>query len=215
MGQVVDGGLHPLGHEPAAEAEQKVLRATGPDLTLAQALRTRTYWITMCCMAAWSMSGTGVQFHIVPIFAERGLAGAEVAAMFSIYALTIACGRLGGGILADKFPLNGLIAAAMTCQGIGLVLLNTLAPHWLPQLFPVAFAVGSGLLMSVGGTIWVRYYGRRHLGKIRGSATTIGVAASGVGPFVMGVAYDFFGSFSQVLWPCWACGRRHPSEKIP
>ncbi len=196
MGQVADGGWVDVG------ATEKMVPVVGPELTLAQALRSRTYWITVCCMASWSMSGTGVQFHIVPIFAERGLGGVEVAAMFSIYALTIACGRLGGGILADKFPLNALIAAAMAFQGLGLALLNTLAPQWLPPLFPIAFAVGSGLLMSVGETIWVRYYGRRHLGKIRGSATTIGVAASGVGPFVMGVAYDFFGSFSQVLWAC-------------
>ena len=61
-------------------------------------------------------------------------------------------------------------------------------------------AVGSSILMSVSETIWVRYFGRRHLGKIRGSVSSIGVAASGAGPFVMGVAYAYFGSFSQVLW---------------
>ena len=52
------------------------------------------------------MSGTGAQFHIVSIFAGRGLGSLDVATMFSVYAAVIACVRLGGGILADKLPLN-------------------------------------------------------------------------------------------------------------
>jgi MFS family permease len=196
MGQVPDGGS-------VVSAQQHL--STGGDgrgFTLAQVMRTRSYWIAICAMASWSMSGTGAQFHIVSIFAGRGLGSLEVATMFSVYAAVIACVRLGGGILADKLPLNGLIFTAMVFQGLGLAGLNALNAAWLPYVYPVVFALGSGLLMSVGETMWVRYYGRRHLGKIRGSVSTIGVAASGVGPFVMGVSYDVFGGFVQVLWGC-------------
>jgi len=198
MGQVPDGGDAPR------QREQLKVRVggAGRGFTLEQALRSRSYWIAVCAMASWSMSGTGAQFHIVSIFAGRGLGAMEVATMFSIYAVVIACVRLGGGILADKLPLNGLIAASMLFQGLGLAVLNGLRAEWLPYAYPVVFALGSGLLMSVGETMWVRYYGRRHLGRIRGSVSTIGVAASGVGPFVMGMAYDFFGGFSEVLWGC-------------
>jgi MFS family permease len=196
MGQVPDGGS-------VGSAQQHL--STGGDgrgFSLAQVMRTSSYWIAICAMASWSMSGTGAQFHIVSIFAGRGLGSLEVATMFSVYAAVIACVRLGGGILADKLPLNGLITTAMIFQGVGLAALNVLNAPWLPYVYPVVFALGSGLLMSVGETMWVRYYGRRHLGKIRGSVSTIGVAASGVGPFVMGVSYDVFGGFVQVLWGC-------------
>ncbi len=197
LGQVPDGGAAVVDVQVRAAAG-----ADGWDFSLEQVLRSRSYWIAVCAMASWSMSGTGAQFHIVSIFAGRGLGSIEVATMFSIYAVVIACVRLGGGVLADTVPLNGLIAVAMLFQGLGLAALNILAIQWLPYIYPVIFALGSGLLMSVGETMWVRYYGRRHLGKIRGSVSTIGVAASGVGPFVMGVAYDVFGGFSEVLWGC-------------
>lgn len=196
IGQLPDGGR-------VADAQMQIQAGgIGRGFTLEQTLRSRSYWIAVCAMASWSMSGTGAQFHIVSIFVGRGLGSHEVATMFSVYAVVIACVRLGGGILADKVPLNGLMAVAMLCQGLGLAGLNALDVRFLPYVYPVVFALGSGLLMSVGETMWVRYYGRRHLGKIRGSVSTIGVAASGVGPFVMGVAYDVFGGFSEVLWGC-------------
>jgi cyanate permease len=194
VGQEPDGGPAPRA-EPAVkepESERK--------FTLKAALRTRSYWIAAAAMASWSMIGTGVHFHIVPIFLERGLTAADAAAMFSIHAAVVAAARLGGGLLADRVPANLLIAAATISHSAGIVILNQADPQWMPALFALVFALGSGLWMAVNETLWVRYYGRAHLGKIRGSVVTIGVGTSSLGPFAMGLAYDTFGSFSQILW---------------
>ena len=194
LGQELDGEL--------INGVERVSERVEYDFAMDQVLRTRSYWIALVCMASWSMSGTGAQFHIVSIFAERGLGSGPVAAMFSLYALIMACARLGGGILADRVALNRLMAASVFCQGVGLSTLNVVPASLLPYFYAAILATGSGLLMAVSETIWVRYYGRAHLGKIRGSVSTIGVAASGVGPFILGVGHDVFGSFSQVLWAC-------------
>ena len=194
LGQKLDGEL--------INGVERVSERVEYDFAMDQVLRTRSYWIALVCMASWSMSGTGAQFHIVSIFAERGLGSGPVAAMFSLYALIMACARLGGGILADRVALNRLMAASVFCQGVGLSTLNVVSASLLPYFYAAILATGSGLLMAVSETIWVRYYGRAHLGKIRGSVSTIGVAASGVGPFILGVGHDVFGSFSQVLWAC-------------
>ena len=53
--------------------------------------------------------------------------------------------------------------------------------------------------MAVRPTIWVRYYGRAHLGKIRGALKTVEVAASRTGPLLMGAAHDLFGSYNDIL----------------
>ncbi len=195
MGQAPDGGAVVADKAEGAAADENAF-------TLRQVFRSRTYWVAICCMSTWSMSGTGVQFHIVSIFAGRGLDAVDVATMFSIYAAMIAGSRLVGGLLADRVPLHVLLAVSLLCQGAALVSLNQLKAAWLPLVFPLFSALGSGMSVSVGETMWVRYYGRRHLGKIRGSVSTMGVAASGVGPFVMGVAFDVFGGFTQVLWLC-------------
>ena len=194
MGQAPDGSW--IGNDKIP------VQVEDPGHTLPEVFRMRGYWIAVLCMASWSMSGTGVQFHIVSIFAEHGLDAAAVAKMFSVYAMVMAGGRFLAGVLADRLRLNILLSVALIFQCLGLVALNELDPAWLLLVFPIFSALGSSLLVSVGETMWVRYYGRRHLGKIRGSVSTIGVASSGVGPFIMGAAFDFFGGFEQVLWAC-------------
>jgi MFS family permease len=59
---------------------------------------------------------------------------------------------------------------------------------------------GQGLLGAVQSTLWVRYYGRLHLGKIRGSTITASVAGSSLGPFIMGATFDLSGSYNTSVW---------------
>ena len=42
-------------------------------------------------------------------------------------------------------------------------------------------------------------YGRGHIGKIRGSLWTVNVAASSLGPFLLGFGRDSLGGYHQVL----------------
>jgi cyanate permease len=68
----------------------------------------------------------------------------------------------------------------------------------------IPYAIFMGITQGFGGvvagTLWARYYGREHLGKIRGSIFTAGVAGSSVGPFIMGLVYDHTGSYQSSLW---------------
>jgi MFS family permease len=87
----------------------------------------------------------------------------------------------------------------MTFLSIGVVVLINLESIGIWQLYPVFFGLGQGLIGVVGSTVWVRYYGRKHLGKIRGSIFTFTIAGTSLGPFVMGVTFDRFGSYRASL----------------
>ena len=64
----------------------------------------------------------------------------------------------------------------------------------------VALGISHSFLFTVCAIIFVRYYGRAHLGKIRGALHTISVGSSSVGPFIMGFLKDRFGGYSVSLW---------------
>ena len=70
---------------------------------------------------------------------------------------------------------------------------------WNVSTSYVLFGLAQGLLGSAVNTLWPRYYGLAHAGKIRGSVMTAIVASSALGPFVMGVSYDWFGSYTPSL----------------
>ena len=64
----------------------------------------------------------------------------------------------------------------------------------------VCFGFGYSFFMTTEATLYPRYYGRAHLGKIRGALATLNVSSSAVGPFVMGFLNDQFGGYGVSLW---------------
>jgi OFA family oxalate/formate antiporter-like MFS transporter len=62
------------------------------------------------------------------------------------------------------------------------------------------YGLGQGLMSLVTTTVWARFYGRVHLGRIRGTALTAAISSSAVGPLVMGASVDFLGGFEPSMW---------------
>ena len=106
--------------------------------------------------------------------------------------------QLGGGVLADYVPLHRLlgIGTVMLASGLGMLLGDSVA--WLHG-FAILFGGGQGLLIAVGSVVWVRYYGRTHIGSIRGTVWSCTVAGSGCGPLLMGVVRDQTGRFDLAI----------------
>ena len=67
------------------------------------------------------------------------------------------------------------------------------------HLFAGLFGGGQGLLIAINAVVWVRYFGREHLGSIRGTVWCLTVAGSGCGPLIMGVIRDATGTFDPAI----------------
>lgn len=65
--------------------------------------------------------------------------------------------------------------------------------------FGVIRGMFAGFEAITGSVVWANYFGRQHLGSIRGVTMTVTVVASALGPILFGVAYDVFGGYNQVL----------------
>ena len=152
----------------------------------------------MAMHSTWSLVVTAIVFNIVPIFQNHGLSETDAATALTRFFFCIAGMQLLGGILADRLPLNLLMSLGMAgmAGGIGMLIL----PNSPTVLAYAVFGASQGMMSAVGNTVWVRYYGRAHLGKIRGSIMTATVAGSGVGPFLMGFNYDRLGNYQLSLW---------------
>ena len=194
IGQEVDG--LPTEFDEQRDREPTLFRDHG----LREALRTRSYWIMVVAAALPSMILTGIHFHAVQIYLDQGLGEAEAAAMFTTFAAASFAAVLLGGLLADRLPLNLLLSASMAGVSTGIFLLMGVKDSQTSNLFAAVTGGSMGLYGAVNATLWVRYYGRRNLGKIRGGLMTVGVAASSAGPFVMGASHDIFGGYHEVFW---------------
>lgn len=189
IGQRPDG----LG---AADAEPTVgstnsLWVTSMDL--GEVMRTRAYWILATIHGFWGLIGTALVFDVQSIFESRGLSKTDSDRALAILFTGVAITQFLGGLLADRVRLNVLLAAGLVgmAGGVGLMLGAGSGLEWGYGVFGLA----QGFVGAAASTLWSRYFGLAHLGKIRGSIFTAVVAGSAVGPYLLGLAQTHLGDY--------------------
>ncbi|MEM8736493.1 MAG: MFS transporter, partial [Planctomycetota bacterium] len=169
--------------------------------TLVEALNHKAFWILAAAFGAWAMTGTGVIFYSLPIFEELGFSTKDASKqLFGFFSISMLVGQVVGGILADRWSMPRLLFGGFASMALAMLTMTQANSLWQIVLFAILFGGGQGLSIAVNGAIWVRYYGREHLGKIRGAVWCTTVAGSGCGPFLLGGLRDWSGSFVPGLW---------------
>ncbi|QEG36578.1 MFS transporter [Bythopirellula goksoeyrii] len=172
----------------------------GNELNLSESMQHRAYWILLISTAVWSLIGTGLVFHLVGVFRSQGFTAQDSTAAVTSVAFAMAATQVVGGILADRLAMRWLLVVAMSLIGLGCVVLAGAADRDMLVLGYGTYGCGQGIKSVIAGTAWARYFGRSHLGKIRGTSLTAAVGASAVGPVVMGVSVDYLEGFTPSLW---------------
>ena len=191
VGQFPDGVRTALSDKP--------LRSGVVGLTLPQARQHRAFWILLAATATWSLIGTGLVFHLEAIFLAHGLDQSASTRSMTCVAIGMGAAQIFGGLLADRVALRGLVVSAVGLIAVSCVMLATGRVEILIPSFAV-YGVGQGLMSIVAATGWARYFGRAHLGKIRGMSLTGAIAGSSLGPLLMGMSGDYLSSFRPAFW---------------
>jgi predicted MFS family arabinose efflux permease len=114
-------------------------------------------------------------------------------------ALFVVVGNLGMGYLMDRYSPRRLLQGALLVLGAAMLLVQMMS-GWAGLLAYTALnGLCSGSYRVIDATVWAKYFGRRHLGSIRG-ATMIGtVGGAALGAYPLGLSYDLTGSYAPAL----------------
>ena len=170
-----------------------------PDFNVREALRTRAFWILLVANTSWSMIGTAILFNLIPLFEGHGLTAALAAETLMTLSIAMAMTLLVGGVLADRLGIHYLIAIGAVGMAVSVVILIFVRTSFGAHVWGGVFGASQGLFLVAFQAVWARYFGRAHLGKIRGRVWTASVAGSSVGPFLLGVCYDLSGTYTPIL----------------
>lgn len=193
IGQLIDG-------DKASNSPETVdLDTPEKEFNLKEVMRTRAYWILTLSWFAWAAIATAITFNLLPIFTAKGLTEEQAATSFTILMIASAIFQIFGGMVADRIQLRWMAFGALGLYGIAISALIYIPIGSVVLVYTLILGSAQGLWGGLGNTVWVRYFGREHLGKIRGSVWTAGVAGSSIGPFLMGITYDLTGSFFSAL----------------
>jgi MFS family permease len=157
--------------------------------------KARTFWLMV---ASFVLVGASVQacvIHIAPLLSDRGAPAGLATLAVSVAGLAMLAGRAGTGYLLDRYfgPRVALVLFAIAALGMALLATGVTGELAILSVFMVGLAFGAEL--DIIAYLISRYFGLRALGAAFGVAFGSFVLAAGIGPLLMGLAFDRTGSY--------------------
>ncbi len=195
-------GLLPDGQPPPAKTpplKDKVDSTKEVHFSLGEASRTRTFWLLLIAGAAPSLISTALTFHHVSFLATKGIPSGIAASIFGIMGPMQILGIFIAGFLADRFPGRYLLVVGQVLLVATMLWTFLITSTWHAFFYGAMLGLSIGFIMPISAVIWPNYYGRRHLGSIRGVATSGMAVFAALGPFPFGFIFDLTGAYSLAI----------------
>lgn len=183
-----------------AEDESATAIAALPGLTVAEAVRTPTFWLIAVVIVTVTMTLAAFAAHAIPLMTSRGISRGAAVGMLTWLGLTAIVARLISGFLVDHIHAKYVAALAFGIQLIGVGALIAGATGTTLLFTVVCMGIASGAEIEVLGYFPGRYFGLRHYGAIFGWFFTIYGLSNALGPLLMGAAFDATHSYDRALW---------------
>jgi MFS family permease len=165
-----------------------------------EALATPSFWVFAVGTALYGLVASGIGLFNESILAQRGFGPGVYYQTLAVTAMTALAGNFAGGWLARTVPLGRLMAASQITLAAGLVALPHVSTMAHVIGWAVAMGLGGGLVMVLFFSVWGRVFGRRHLGRIQGSAQALTVIASAIGPLLLAWCLEKTGSYAAIFY---------------
>ncbi len=193
-------GLSPDGDSPTRVLPNQNEALDEPQWTLKQAVRTRALWLLVVANLSIPICFNALIFHNESIIVGRGLDPRLAALVLSTMAPLVLLGNVIAGLLCDRIPSRFVLSIGQATIGLSILwILFILSEPWQAFVYGGLIGLAIGINMTTNNVIWANYFGRAHLGSIRGLATTAMVTSSAIGPLPFGVLSDLMGSHEIAL----------------
>jgi MFS family permease len=158
-----------------------------------------SFWVFAIGTALYGLVASGIGLFNESILAQRGFGPNIYYQTLAVTAMTALVGNFAGGWLARRVSLGRLMAVSQLILAGGVVALPYVSSMTHVMSWAVAMGLGGGLVMVLFFSVWGRVFGRRHLGRIQGSAQTLTVIASAVGPLLLAWCLESTGSYTAMF----------------
>ncbi len=195
----VDCGLVADGQRIANKKSKRPPSLPARDYTLAEARRTRAFWLFTLAQMISALYISGLTFHVVSVFDSVGLDKSTAIGIFvpaSIIAIII---QFIASWVSDYIRLKYLLIFfmfGMICTTSALITLgNSQLSYWM---LVGGNGITWGLYIVLAAVTWPRFFGLKNLGAISGFSLSWLVIGSALGPYLFSLAFDMKGSYDLV-----------------
>ena len=196
-------GLRTDGAPAIGASTRSGLRTGG--WTVAQALRSRAFWMLYGVFAAaWTPVFIPL-VHLVPMARGLGIAPLLAATLVSAVGVAAMAGRLVMGAASDRIGRRAALAVAFVLQAAAFV--GFAWSHDLAALYTasVVFGFSSGAASTLFTATVADFFGREHAASLAGLLFSLAGSMAACGPFAAGFIYDRAGDYHLAWWLSAAC----------
>jgi MFS family permease len=180
----------------ASEAREADAGDAGPQLTLSQALRTRSFWALYFALFVFFFYFLAVLDHFVATLEDTGT-GKQTAATYFRYAILMGLvSKIGMGAFADALSARLAFLVNHILLTLSSLLLLVLPVDGAVPLFVILFGFSYAARDVVYPLIITECFGVRQLAPIYGALMTVLLPASAGGIFA-GWVFDRFGNYDM------------------
>ncbi len=173
-----------------------VVRDPSPAFTVAEALRTRAFWLLGVGHGAALLVVNGVGVHLVPhLVGDAGFSLPRAAAMVTIVTIVSGVGQLLGGPIGDRFDKRTVAAVAMWAHAGALFVLATSTLEAAVVVFAAVHGMAWGVRGPMMTSLRADYFGARHFASIMGVSMAVFMVGQLIGPLLVGTMADAFGDY--------------------
>jgi len=164
------------------------------------------FWAIALTHFACCAAHSGPIFHMVTHATDQGVAAMAAASVLGVSGLASIAGRIGGGLLADRFGAKPTLIVGLALQAV--MIFGYLFARDLGSFVALALVFGTayGAVMPLYALVTREYFGEKVMGSAYGAVFLISTLGMGLGSFAGGVIYDRLGSYSWLFLASFAIG---------
>lgn len=190
-------GLEPYGQEKLQKGVAAKSDGSGP--TLKQALRTKTFWITMLAVLFIGMSVQPLYINSSAHMGSIGIDPGLIAGIMSITFISNTIAKLTLGNINDRYGLGVVVLINNSAFAAAVLVLIATRSSSMGFLFAALFGVAYTLVSITVPLLISKLFGGKDYGAIMGVIQAAQVAGYAIGTPLGGFSYDLFGSYSYAF----------------
>ena len=180
---------------PTAPLPAEQMASVADQWTAAQAIRTPQFALMLVCGVAYSVPWNTIVPHLTLHMMDVGHPEAVAIGFVGTMALISIGGRLMGAV-GDWIPPQYALSVALALEGLGAGGLLLAADTTLATLAIAMIALGFGVAYISTPVVFSHFFGRQAFSVTTGIRMTITGVFSGLGPWLAGLAWDAYGSYT-------------------
>ena len=188
-----------------------------------EAVRTGAFWAALAAQALGQAALFGVLFHQVAYMQDKGLSLADATIVAAVLAGVAIPSKILYGVLAERYTPQWVMAAVMIPAAATLMLLVVGVDRNVLLVYAVLYGLTMGGFTPVINVVHAHFFGREHIGAIRGVSSPVATVAGSLSPFIVAWAWQWYGNYDVAfiaMGVVWAIGgllvlaARKPREPV-